>query len=84
MLVVDNVDGGFSLYHLDSLEPLQTLSTDKPAIRKSKQVTFAGNNRVVVGGSDHGSIYVFDRKTEALFDVLRHRGRLVQTVVVSS
>ena len=84
LLVVDNVDNGFSLYHFDSLKPLQTLSTNKPTIRKLKQVTFAKNSRIVMEGSDHSSVYVFDRKTEALLDVFRHHEKLVQTVAVSS
>ena len=36
-----------------------------------------------MGGSDHGVIYVFDRKTGERLDCLQHSGSgLVQTIVV--
>jgi hypothetical protein len=36
-----------------------------------------------VGGSDHGLVYVFDRKTGNVLDVLRHADQgLVQTITV--
>ena len=38
----------------------------------------------MVGGSDHGAVYVFDRETGGPVDLLRHSDRgLVQTLTVS-
>jgi hypothetical protein len=44
--------------------------------------------QVVVGGSDHGAVYVFDRKTAAVVQILPHSDwkmvQMVQTVTVST
>jgi hypothetical protein len=51
----------------------------------TKQVAFVEDSKVVVGGSDHGAVYVFDRETGGILDVLRHaEAGLVQTITVSS
>ncbi|EKM60211.1 uncharacterized protein PHACADRAFT_189346 [Phanerochaete carnosa HHB-10118-sp] len=79
-LVIDNVINGFSLYRLDTLLPVRTFPTGEPLTRKPKQSTFGEEGKVIVGGSDHGCVYIFDRKTGAPLDVLRHSYQLVQAV----
>ena len=82
--VVDNATDGFDLYRLDTGCFILNFSTGVPTKRYPKQVEFGEDCRVVVGGSDHGVVYVFDRKTGAVLDVLRHAERgLVQTITVS-
>lgn len=45
---------------------------------------FGEDGKVVVGGSDHGVVYVFDRRTGSQLDILHHANAgLVQTIVVS-
>ena len=45
---------------------------------------FGEDGKVVVGGSDHGVVYVFDRRTGSRLDILRHADAgLVQTIAVS-
>jgi hypothetical protein len=40
---------------------------------------------VVVGGSDHGTVYVFDRKTASIVQLLQHSDcNMVQTITVRS
>jgi hypothetical protein len=81
--VVDNGSDGFDLHQLDTGAFIRTLSTGLPTWRQPKQVTFVDNSQLVVAGSDHGAIYVFDRKTGARLEVLRHsKDGLVQTVAV--
>jgi hypothetical protein len=38
---------------------------------------------LIIGGSDHGSVYVFERKSGKLLESLRHSSTgLVQTIAV--
>ncbi|KAG1908930.1 uncharacterized protein F5891DRAFT_898208, partial [Suillus fuscotomentosus] len=82
MFVVDNVADSFMLYRLDSNEePVQTFVTAPLSVSVPKQVAFGAEGRLIVGGSDNGSVYVFERKTGKLLDTLRHsNGGLVQTI----
>lgn len=81
---VDNVNNGFSLYLLEDAKFVREYPTGPPTKRFPKQVEFGEDGRVLVGGSDHGIIYVFDRKTGMIVDVLRHEENgLSQAVVVN-
>lgn len=73
----------FALHNLQSGMLVRTFSTGTPIKRFPKQVIFAEEDTVVVGGSDHGAVYVFDRKTGILLDTMVHSRRgLVQTITV--
>jgi len=53
-------------------------------MRYPKQVSFGEEGTVLVGGSNHGAVYVFDTATGCPLDLLRHSDRgLVQTITVS-
>ena len=81
---VDNVTEGFSLYSLEDMKFLREYPTGKPMKRFPKQVEFGEEGRILVGGSDHGTIYVFDRKTGLVMDTLNHEDDgLAQAVTVS-
>jgi hypothetical protein len=82
---VDNAADGFTLYRLDgNEEPVRTFITATPSVSVPKQVAFGAEGRMVVGGSDNGSVYVFERKSGKLLDTLRHSNAgLVQTIAVS-
>jgi outer membrane protein assembly factor BamB len=81
--VVDNASDGFDLYHLDTGSFIRNFPTGMPTKRYPKQVEFSEDSRVVIGGSDHGCVYVFDRKTGSVLDILRHADQgLVQTITV--
>lgn len=84
--VVDNATDGFDLYMLDTGSFVRNFPTGIPKKRYPKQVAFGEETKVVVGGSDCGVVYVFDRKTGKTLDVLDHHadGGLVQTVTVST
>ncbi|KAG2136744.1 hypothetical protein BD769DRAFT_1385124 [Suillus cothurnatus] len=46
-----------------------------------KQVAFDAKGRLVVGGSDNGLVYIFERKSGKLLETLHHsNARLVQTI----
>lgn len=61
--MVDNVGDGFNLYKLDTGVFIKTLITKDPIKTHPKGVAFASQSLFIVGGSDHGLAYVFDRKT---------------------
>ena len=81
---VDNVNRGFSLYSLEDMRFLREYPTGQPTRQFPKQIEFGEGGRVLVGGSDHGTIYMFDRKTGLVIDTLHHEDNgLAQAVTVS-
>lgn len=51
---------------------------------RERQVVFAEDCSLIVIGSDHGFVYVFDRRSGNVFDKLDvSRGNWVQTIAVS-
>jgi WD40 repeat protein len=71
------------VHQLDNAAYIRTLPTGTPQKLFPQQVAFGENGKVVVGGSDHGIVYVFDRQTGTPLQVLHHADRgLVQTVTV--
>jgi outer membrane protein assembly factor BamB len=81
--VVDNARNGFDLYQLDTATHIRTFPTGNPSRHLPKQVAFGEDSKVVVAGSDHGAVYVFDRKTGKPLEVLHHADKgLVQTITV--
>lgn len=82
---MDNAVDGFDLYQLESNTFIRNFPTGVPIQRFPKQVLFGENSKVIIGGSDHGQVYVFDRKSGSLLDTLHHaKHGLVQTIAVSS
>lgn len=85
VFVVDNATDGFTLYRLEGKgEPIRTFVTALPSLSVPKQVAFGEEGKVVVGGSDNGLAYIFDRKTGQVLETLHHADAgLVQTITVS-
>ncbi|KIO00337.1 hypothetical protein M404DRAFT_29718 [Pisolithus tinctorius Marx 270] len=85
LFVIDNATNGFTMYHLDGARSIRTFLTDlPPSLAVPKQVGFGEDAKVVIGGSDSGCVYIFDRKTGAGIETLRHtNSTLVQTIAVS-
>ena len=84
LFAVDNVAQGFSLYTLEDTRFLHKYPTGRLTKRFPKQVGFGEDCHVLVGSSDHGTIYVFDRKTGLVVETLHHEDDgLLQALVVS-
>lgn len=82
LCVIDNVGNGFDLYRLDTAEFVRTFATRDPKETYPKGVAFINHSRVV-GGSDHGLVYIFNRKTGRAIDTLRYsRTGGAQTIAV--
>ena len=81
--IVNTCAGGFNLHEIDDCEYVRNFPTGTPIRRHPKQMTFGKKGQVVVGGSDHGIVYVFDRMTGNKLDKLKVAERgMVQTVAV--
>lgn len=82
---MDDTSNGFFLFSISNGALVQTYSkTGKVQKRVPKEATFAEDGEVVIGGSNHGYVYVWNRSTGALNQQVRHPdGGLVQKVVVS-
>ncbi|KAG1848866.1 hypothetical protein F4604DRAFT_1687573 [Suillus subluteus] len=62
-------------------EPIRTFVTVALSVSVPKQVAFGAEGRMIIGGSDHGSVYAFERKSGKLFETLCHSNTgLVQTI----
>ncbi|KAG1743613.1 uncharacterized protein EDB91DRAFT_1050978, partial [Suillus paluster] len=85
IFIVDNATDGFTLYRLEGDgELVRTFATGLPSVSVPKQVAFGEEGKVVVGGSDHGLVYIFDRKTGQILETLHHADTgLVQTISIS-
>ncbi|KAG2140902.1 quinon protein alcohol dehydrogenase-like superfamily [Suillus bovinus] len=74
VFVVDNATDGDE-------EPVRTFVTAVPSVSVPKQVAFGAEGRLVIRGSDHGSVYAFERKSGKVFETLCHSNTgLVQTI----
>ncbi|KAI6140046.1 hypothetical protein EDD17DRAFT_1499896 [Pisolithus thermaeus] len=83
LFVVDNATDGFTLYRLESGQLVRTFTADPPTVPVPKQVSFGEDGKVVIGGSDNGSVYVFNRRTGVLIETLSHMATtLVPTIAV--
>ena len=82
--VIDNVSNGFDIYRLDSGHFIRTLVTREPIRTYPKGVAFANNCQAIIGGGDHGYVYIFERKSGRILGKLAHsRNDGVQTIEVS-
>lgn len=80
--VIDN-GKGFSVHHLRSGGLIQEFPYSKLTTRWPKQVSYGVNDHIVVGGSDHSLVYMYDRHIGYSLDLLRHSNRgWVQTIAV--
>jgi hypothetical protein len=85
LVVVDSVLAGFNLHKLDKMTFVRNFPTRKPKLDYGKQVCFVEDCRAIVGGSDHGMVYIFNRETGATIDMLLHALQgMVQTIAVST
>lgn len=71
LLLVNNITtGAFDLYHFSNETPSKSFDT-RSTRRKITQCTFAEDmDKVVIGGSDHGKVYIFDVDTTDQLQVL--------------
>ncbi|KAG0698978.1 hypothetical protein DFH29DRAFT_877627 [Suillus ampliporus] len=82
VIIATNNAGPMILHQLDDAVCIRTYNTN-PVKTFPKQVVFGEKTDVVVGGSDAGVIYIFDKNEGTLKQVLKHADKArVQTVIV--
>lgn len=85
-MVVDNVSDGIDIYNFDTAEYMATFRIPKTSADVfPKTVAFADQSRLIVGGSDHGVVYIFNRKTGDVIQSLKYaENGGVETLAVSA
>ena len=69
---MDNVSNGFDIYKLECGNFVKTLVTKEVQKTHPKGMVFADKSRLVIGGSDHCLVYIFERKTGQVLKTLKH------------
>ena len=78
-----SIEDGYDNYRLENCTFLQSFITRLARLRQPKDVKFAEEGEVVVGGSDHGIVYVFGSHTGAQLELIHHqKDVMVQTIAV--
>ncbi|KAJ7763357.1 WD40-repeat-containing domain protein [Mycena metata] len=81
VLCMDDPSSGTNLYRLDDHTRVKTFSVPVTKQSRLRQVALLEECKYVVSGSDHGIVYVFDRRSGNIIEVLRVDAReWVQTV----
>jgi hypothetical protein len=81
---IDDPTQGAALYRLDSGAHVRTYPVPVQKGMQPRQVSFAEDCSAIVSGSDHGVVYIFDRRKGDVVDELRiESDDWVQTVLVS-
>ncbi|RDB28137.1 hypothetical protein Hypma_001403 [Hypsizygus marmoreus] len=68
---IDDPLQGAALYRLDSGARIRTYPVGMEKPPRPRQVTFAEDCSVILSGSDHGVVYVFDRRSGEVLDKLK-------------
>ena len=84
-MLVDDTDNGFCLFSLMNGGLAQKYSQRGIVTQKRvpKDAAFAENESVIVGGSNHANVYIWDRNSGTLLQEIKHPdGGLVQAITV--
>ncbi|KAJ7718910.1 WD40-repeat-containing domain protein [Mycena metata] len=85
VLCMDDPSSGTNLYRLDDHTRVKRFPVPVTKQSRLRQVALLEECKFVVSGSDHGIVYVFDRRSGNIIEVLRVDTReWVQTVAVSA
>ena len=82
-IVVDNMTDGFDAYTLPRTTPTRHFSV--PMNKKYvKKAVYAERGMTIVGGSDHGTVYIFEIQSSEARQTLIHGKKdvMIQTVEV--
>ncbi|KAJ7872870.1 WD40-repeat-containing domain protein, partial [Mycena olivaceomarginata] len=73
---IDDIESGPVLYRLDDHQRIKTFSVPVTIQeRRPRQVRFVDNSKAIVIGSDHGVVYIFDRRSGEVIDKLLMKGQ---------
>lgn len=81
---IDDPHEGVALYQLHSSTRLLTCKVPVTKSMRARKISFAEDCKVIIGGSDHGIVYVFDRQSGKVVDkLMTDTDDWVQTVTAS-
>ncbi|KAF9258451.1 hypothetical protein L218DRAFT_877158 [Marasmius fiardii PR-910] len=69
VFAIDDPYEGVALYRISSQDRLKSFKVDAKE-QRLRNVAFLGDGGIVMIGSDHGKIYLFDRRSDEPFDVI--------------
>ncbi|KAF5381857.1 hypothetical protein D9757_008344 [Collybiopsis confluens] len=69
VVILDDVVQGVALYKLSGTQRIRTFEVPH-SDRRPRNVAFLDGTSTIVIGSDHGSVYIFDRRTGQVSDVI--------------
>jgi WD40 repeat protein len=67
--ILDDTSQGVALYKLSGSERVKTFAIDTNE-QQSRNVCFHDGGKAIVTGSEHGDVYVFDRRTGEVNDII--------------
>jgi hypothetical protein len=83
VFIIDDPSQGAVLHRFQSKARVRTYNVKVAKTMRVRQVVFAEDCRCIVIGSDHGKVYVFDRRSGEIIDELEMSANSwVQTVTV--
>ncbi|KAF5314223.1 hypothetical protein D9758_019030 [Tetrapyrgos nigripes] len=68
--ILDDMSQGVALYKLSGAERLKTFAVTTNE-RRSRNVGFHDRGKALISGSDHGDVYIFDRRTGEVNDIIQ-------------
>jgi len=84
VFAIDDPAQGVGLYRMDCIR-LRTFPVKVHKTWRPRQICFGEDCKLIISGSDHGVVYVFDRRSgEAVDELTVGRNEWVQTVLVSA
>ncbi|KAJ7123789.1 WD40-repeat-containing domain protein, partial [Mycena crocata] len=84
VLCMDEPSSGVNIYRLEDHTRVKTFPVAVTKQKRLRQVDFVDKCKFIVSGSDHGVVYVYDRRSRKIADELRvDQGEWVQTIAVS-
>ncbi|KAE9402074.1 hypothetical protein BT96DRAFT_918442 [Gymnopus androsaceus JB14] len=84
VFAIDDPAQGIGLYRMDCTR-LRTFPVKVHKTWRPRQICFGEDCKLIISGSDHGVVYVFDRRSgEAVDELTVGRNEWVQTVLATS
>ena len=68
-MIIDDVSQGVGVFKLSTTDQIKTFNVPF-TIRRRRQVAFHDGNSAIVTGSDHGCVYIFNRRTGEVVDII--------------
>jgi hypothetical protein len=68
-IILDDVSQGIALYKLSTTDRVKTFSVPSSQCR-SRHISFYDGGSAIITGSDHGNVYIFDRRTGKVQDII--------------